>query len=164
MNDWYKRPYINRRDWILYQGAENGLSDREILLCLLIDLAQEKGLELDYPYLSAKSSFSNEEIDRILGSLGDRGKLKITAESGKLHYDLSGLFSRERETSDDLFHTFEDVFGRPLSAVEMEKLSDLCNQYSDQEILQGLRTADAYRKLSLAYVEAVLRKRHDEKS
>ena len=32
-----------------------------------------------------------------------------------------------------------------------------------QEILQALRTADAYRKLSLAYVEGILRKRYEQK-
>ncbi|MBR2801978.1 MAG: DnaD domain protein [Erysipelotrichaceae bacterium] len=163
MKDLFHCPYIAKRDWILFEGAQSGLNQKEMLLCLLIDLAQEKGIDLDYGYLALKSGMSHEEIDRILGSLGDRGKLKISADGGKLHYDLSGLFREPQKDPSDLFGTFEDVFGRPLSPTEMEKLSDLSAAYSDQEILQALRTADAYRKLSLAYVEGILRKRYEQK-
>ena len=45
----------------------------------------------------------------------------------------------------------------------MNKISDFLNIYSKEDIINAIRTADANQKLSIAYIEGILRNTVNDK-
>ena len=56
----------------------------------------------------------------------------------------------------NIYNIAEEFFSRPLSPTELQKISDLCTDFGENKVIDAFRTAEAYRKRSLAYVETVL--------
>ena len=50
-----------------------------------------------------------------------------------------------------------DVFGKPLSPSELQKMNELIDEYSQKSFIEALRIAEAKRKLKMAYIEGILR-------
>ena len=48
--------------------------------------------------------------------------------------------------------------------MELAKLSDFIADYSKEDILEALRSADAYRKLNMSYIEKILKNKNESKS
>ena len=166
MKEWYKEPYFSHRDWILANSSSLSLSSEELLLCLYIDFANEKGIPIDQSILANNLSLKVEKVNRILKSLVQKKKLIISLADNRLHFDLEGLFKTDTEEyefvkNEDLFGAFEEVFARPLTATELTKLADLLHEFKEEDIVQALRIADGYQKRSLAYIETVLRNRQN---
>ena len=161
MAEWYKTTYCNRRDWIL-ENLENLVLDiDEAMLCILIDYCNSNHISITYDFLIAKLKLERDQIDALMVALTSKSYLKIDFGNGNLTYDLSPLFENglqavEASNFDDVFTTFEKAFGRPLNNLEMEKLSDLAKQYETKTLIKALRIADAYRKLSMSYIETIL--------
>ncbi|MBQ1468881.1 MAG: DnaD domain protein, partial [Solobacterium sp.] len=91
-----------------------------------------------------------------------RKYLDIKASSKRIRFVLDGLFeantARDRSVMDvSLFELFEQEFGRTLSQKEMQKISDWNREYERKQIIDALREASTYQKLSLSYVEAILK-------
>ena len=164
MQDINNCPYINTRDYILYHAGELGLSSDELLICLLIDFANEKNININYQYFMKALNKEEQDIDMILKSLVTKAILKLNVKNGSFDYDISGLFKTEPKSLNkhkDIFDIFADVFGRDLNGQEMEKLNDLLNIYTKEDLLKALRLADAYRKRDLLYIEGILKGRHN---
>ena len=62
---------------------------------------------------------------------------------------------------ESIFATFEEVFARPLSINEVQKLSDLMHDFDKDKVIDALRESEARNKLSLAYIEVILRNNND---
>ena len=56
-----------------------------------------------------------------------------------------------------LYDTVGDVFGKPLSPVQLQKMNDLLETYGKEKFIEALRLAEAHRKLSMSYIEGILR-------
>ena len=85
----------------------------------------------------------------------------IQAQGDKVSFILDGLFDIDiahdtRVTESPLFDLFETEFGRPLSQNEMKKISEWNHMYDKQMIIYALRTASAYQKMNLAYIDKIL--------
>ncbi|MBQ1512541.1 MAG: DnaD domain protein [Erysipelotrichaceae bacterium] len=166
MKEWYKEPYFSHRDWILTNASSLSLGTDELLLCLYIDFANEKGIVIDQSILAEKLGLKVEKVNRALKSLVQKKKLVIALVDNRLQFDLEGLFKTDTEEyefvkNEDLFGAFEEVFARPLTATELTKLADLLREFKEEEIVQALRLADGYQKRSLAYIETILRNRQN---
>ena len=57
----------------------------------------------------------------------------------------------------DLYDITSDVFNKPLSLTELQKMNDLLEQYGKEHFIEALRIAEAQRKLSMSYIEGILR-------
>ena len=166
MKEWYKEPYFSHRDWILANASSLSLGTDELLVCLYIDFANEKGILIDQSILAEKLGLKVEKVNRALKSLVQKKKLVISLTDNRLQFDLEGLFKTDTEEyefvkNEDLFGAFEEVFARPLTATELTKLADLLHEFKEEEIVQALRLADGYQKRSLAYIETILRNRQN---
>ena len=76
--------------------------------------------------------------------------------------DIENIFEfdvNQYEIADNknLYDTLGDILGKPLTPNELQKLNDLLNDYSEKDILQAVRIAEANRKLKLSYIEGILR-------
>lgn len=162
MKKWYNQPYFDRKNWILENFNKLGLSTDETLLLLLIDFNKDNHKVLSYEYLMSKLNMDSKKIDKIIASLVSKKYLNINPTSDGLSFDIDGLFDfdpEKYEISDnkDIYDIAETLVNRPLSSIELQKISDLLNEFSSNQIIDAIRTAEAYRKNSFAYVESVLR-------
>ena len=162
MKKWYKQPYFNRRTWILENFDKLNLSNDEVVLLLLIDYAKELKKPISYEYLVSKLNIDSKKIDKIIEKLVSKKYLTISPNSKGVSFDIDGLFEFDPEKYEisenkDVYNVAEDLMKRPLSPNELQKLSDLLNEFKSNEIIDALRMAEAYRKASIAYVESILR-------
>lgn len=158
---WYEQNFVNHRDWILDHLDLLGLDTSEAIVVLLIDFFNEHHYEISMEMLAKRSGISEEKINSILSVLTAKKYLSIKATSKEVHFSIDGLF--ETDTARDaavldssLYDVFESEMGRPLSTVEMEKISEWNRTNDKKLILLALREASAYQKKSFAYVDKVL--------
>ena len=162
MNKWYEYKYVNHRDWIRDHLEMLGLTAQETVLVLLIDFFNQNNVEITIELLSRKTGMSVDETDKAVSVLCAKRYLEIRASSRKVTFSLNGLFETDtakyqRVLDSPLFETFESEFGRPLSQQEMQKISDWNRTIDRKLIIYALRQASIYQKLSLAYIEGILK-------
>lgn len=168
MKDLYLKPYFKRREWLLENADKLDLSNEELLLCILFDYLDETNEAISYQVLSSKMHVDNNKLDEIIQKLVSKNILKISLSEEGISYDISKVFESLDNDIDvlkeDIFKSFEDAFNRPLSAFEMQKLSELTSTYGEEKLIEALRSADAYRKLNFAYIEMILKNNYESKN
>ena len=162
MKKWYKESYFDRKNWILENFDKLNLTADETLLILLVDLCKSSRKAVTYDYLTRKLSKSTKQIDMIVAGLVGKHYLKISNNTKGLVFDFDSIFEfdpskYELNENRDLFDTVSSVFNKPLSPLELQKLSDLLEIYGEEKILDALRLAEASRKLKIDYLEGILR-------
>ena len=162
MKKWYKQPYFDRRNWILENFDKLGLNCEEATLILIIDFAKDSKRTISYDYLMSKMSLDSKQIDKIIAKLVSKNYLAINPTNKGVSFDIDGLFEFDPDKYEisenaNIYNIAEDLIKRPLSPIELQKLSDLINEFKPNKIIDAFRVAEAYRKSSLAYVEAILR-------
>lgn len=162
MKKWYKESYFNRKNWILENFDKLNLNSDEVVLLLLVDLCKDNKKAITYDYLTSKLNRSIKDVDKIIASLVNKKYLVLSANSKGLVMDIENIFEfdvNQYEIADNknLYDTLGDIFGKPLTPSELQKLNDLLNEYSEKDILQAVRIAEANRKLKLSYIEGILR-------
>lgn len=158
---WYEQNFVNRRDWILDHLELLGLDANETILVLLIDFFNEHNIPVTMEILHKKTGLTMEQVDQSISTLCAKKYLEIRASSKKVRFILNGLFDTdtarsERVLDSSLFDTFETEFGRPLSNMEMTKISDWNRTTDKKLILYALRQASAYQHLSINYIDKIL--------
>ena len=162
MKKWYQESYFDRKNWILENFNKLNLSSDETILILLVDLCKQSRKTITYDYLTEKLHKSAREIDKIIASLVEKHYLKLSTNSKGLVFDIDGIFEFDPEKYEiaenkNLYDTAEDVFGRPLSSTELQKMNDLINEYGQKNFIEALRISEAQRKVKMAYIEGILR-------
>lgn len=66
------------------------------------------------------------------------------------------MAKRESSNSTSLFDAFETEFGRPLSQIEMQMLSDWIKEMDSKLILYALKEASIYDSLNMNYISRIL--------
>lgn len=160
MEQWWKKPYIKRRDWVLDSLEELSLTSEEAMLILLIDYLNEHNVLINHSVLANKLKKERNEIDDLLSKLTAKGYLEILYNHRKIEFSIDGLFSKDEQKpmqfDESLFHQFEEEFARPLSQVELKRLSDWMHTYNQKLIYYALRQAVIYDKHSFDYIEKIL--------
>lgn len=157
---WWKERYINRRDWILDNLHELALTSEETLTVLLIDFMNEHDMNISHGILAEKLKKESEEIDNILSALSAKGYLQIGYQDRKIAFTIDGIFaSRQEQTmafDASLFDIFETEFARPLSQMELQRMSDWMQLYEQKLIQYALREAIMFDKKSFDYIDRIL--------
>lgn len=162
MKKWYKESYFNRKNWILENFDKLNITNDELVLILLIELCKESKKQVTYEYLTEKLNKSIKDVDKIIASLVGKHYLNLSTNAKGLVLDIDSIFDfdpdkYEVSENKDLYDTLGDLFGRPLTPNELQKVNDLLNEYSQKDLLQAIRIAEANRKLKLNYIEGILR-------
>lgn len=157
---WWKERYINRRDWVLENLEELTLNSEEALTILLIDFLNEHNLNISHGILAEKLKKSSDEIDNLLSTLTAKGYLQIGYQDKKIVFSIDGVFASQQEKTlafdASLFDVFESEFGRPLSQIELQRMSDWMQMYDQKLIQYALREAVMYDKKSFDYIDRIL--------
>jgi len=162
MKKWYKESYFDRNNWILENFDKLNLDCDETVLLLLLILAQKSNRTVTYDYLLQKMNKTVKQIDQIIASLVDKHYLSLSADKNGLVFDIDEIFEfdpQQYEISEniDLYDTVSQIFGKPLSTTELQKMSDLLNIYGQDRFIEALRIAEAKRIKNLSYIEGILR-------
>lgn len=166
MVKWYKEPYFDRATWLLTNFEKLGISNDELVFLLLVDNARKSKIKITYEYLNSKFKSDNKFIDSLIAGLVSKKYMKIVTTQKGVYFDIDGVFEfdpsmYEVAVNQDIYNVCEEVFNRPLTPIELEKISDLISKYGENEFNDALRMAEAYRKVNISYIEAILSK--DEK-
>lgn len=162
MKKWYKQPYFDRKIWILENFDKLNLNCEEAMLILLADQAKENRKKLNYDELCRKLKTDEKHLDGILSGLVSKHYLKINSGEKGISFDIDDIFEFDPERFEvvdnkDLYGIAEELVNRPLTPSQIEKLNSLLERYDENSIIDAIRTAEAYRKTSLDYVEGILR-------
>ena len=162
MKKWYQESYFDRKNWLLENFDKLNLSSDETLLIMLVELCRTNRKYVTYDYLMKKLSRNAKQIDSLVASLVNKHYLKISSNSKGLIFDFDEIFEfdpEKYEISDnkDLFDTVSEVFGKPLSPTELQKISELSEIYGEKRFIEALRLAEAKRTYKIAYIEGILR-------
>ena len=162
MKKWYKESYFNRKNWILENFDKLNLTNDELVLILIIELCKESKKQITYDFLTSKLRMSIKDVDKIIASLVNKQYLSLSTNSKGLVLDIDNIFEFDVEKYEisenmDLYDILSDLFGKPLTPSELQKVNDLLNEYSKKDILEAVRIAEANRKLKLNYIEGILR-------
>ena len=161
MVKWYKKKYVNTRDWIIENLEYLNLEPNETLIVLLIDYLNVSNIEINNEILSKKSNIDLRNIDNILSSLVSKRYLTINATIKGVAFNLDYLYETEVAKEElifnsELFGLFEEEFGRPLTQNEMMKINEWRSSYSNKLIIYALRESSLYQKLSFPYINKIL--------
>lgn len=163
---WWKKPYINRRDWILENLGVLNLSSEEVVILLLIDYLNTQNIQIDPLVLSQRSNFDLQKVDHVLHKLASRNILTIVPGNNEFIFSIDHLFEtgiQYEYVDQSIFEVFESELARPLSQKELERLNSWLGMYSQEEIISGLRTAIVYKKVSFPYINTILVNNRKEK-
>ncbi|MGM9940947.1 MAG: DnaD domain-containing protein [Bulleidia sp.] len=159
---WYEERFVSHRDWILDHLELLGLSPAETITVLMIDFMDEHQMKITVEDLAKKTGMTVDETNETISTLCAKKYLQISAARGKVRFSLSGLYETdvaksERILDSSLFELFETEFRRPLTQMEMTKISEW-NRTTDRKlIIYALREASAYCSLSINYIDSILR-------
>ena len=162
MKKWYKESYFDRQNWILENYDKLNLSSDETLFLLLVELGKRDRKAITYDYLSEKLNKTTKEVDKMIADLVSRHYLKLSADSNGLIFDIDEIFEFDPDRYDisdekDLYDIVSDVFNKPLALTELQKMNDLLEKYGNDRFIEALRIAEAQRKLTMSYIEGILR-------
>ena len=153
------------------------LSENELAVLLMIDhLLGQKNTLITPDLLSLKMSLSAKELDKIFVGLIERGflqfdtgkniKVSLKPLKKKLYEVFEESLAKEHETKiseektkvlQNIYQVFEKELSRPLSPLEISLIGEwVDNGYSDERIIEALRTALSKGKKTLKSVDKIL--------
>lgn len=159
MKKLYDYSYFNKQNWILEYFDKLNLSLEEAFLLLLIQYAHDNGLNDSLEFLSSKMNLKPNELDPILTGLVNKNY--ITLNNGGYSFNINNIFEFDPSkyeviNNTSVFSIFEEFLNRTLSGDELNKISNIVNQYGEDETIDALRKAEAHNKRSISYVESIL--------
>ena len=157
---WWNEKFVNRRDYILDHLNELTLNSEETLAVLLIDFLNQHNMLISHAVLADKMKKSSEQIDDLLSSLTAKGYLELSFVNNKLTFSIDGVFAGEEDKviafDESIFDKFESEFGRPLTQIELQRLSNWIHEYDQKLIVYALREAITYDHIGFDYIERIL--------
>jgi DNA replication protein len=177
---WLKEGQITIPTVLLSQYKDMKLSEHELVLLLHVLSYIEKGNDFPTPVeLSSAMTITTEECSALLRKLIQKGFIEIIADSTNdgirfEKYSLDPLWDKlissfllqekqnevvdQRQEEKDIYTSFEQEFGRPLSPFECETLAMWMDddQHDSVIIKSALREAVISGKLNFRYIDRIL--------
>ncbi|MBR0461436.1 MAG: DnaD domain protein [Erysipelotrichaceae bacterium] len=162
MKKWYKQAYFDRKIWIIENFDKLNLSAEEAMLILLIDYAKDTKKKINYDFLCSKLGIDTRALDKILSGLVGKHYLSINTNEKGISFDFDNIFEFDPEKYEvienkNIYDIAEELVNKPLTPAQLQKINELLDKYDENRIIDAIRTAEAYRKTSLDYVEGILR-------
>lgn len=158
MNDLCDKKYFDRLAWLFDHYENLDLNNDEGMLLMMLEFCHKYQMNIDYDLLQQKMRMSTNHIDQLLHQLQQKGYLKLEIGEKGIIFDTSGVYDEKvtLKFEEDLFNTFETEFKRPLTRIELQKMSDWLQLYENRLILYALREAVIRNKYSFDYIDRIL--------
>ena len=132
MSKWFEKDYIDRISYILSEFETINLNAEEGMVVLLIQFYNDHKQTIEAASIAQKLKVDVDRIDEIINGLSEKGYLKISFTNRTLEFNLDGIFEHSEEAmefNETLFEMFENEFKRPLTQIELQRLSDWIKTY-----------------------------------
>ena len=159
MSKWFEKDYIDRISYILSEFETINLNAEEGMVVLLIQFYNDHKQTIEAASIAQKLKVDVDRIDEIINGLSEKGYLKISFTNRTLEFNLDGIFEHSEEAmefNETLFEMFENEFKRPLTQIELQRLSDWIKTYELKLISYALREASINKKWSFDYIDKIL--------
>lgn len=156
---WWKKTYINRRDWLLENQSSLKVTSDQLIILLMIDFLNSNREIISLDSLSNRTALDINTIDTAMQSLVSKNYLKISVVDGMVDFSIDGIFENGllyEHVDESIFDVFETEFARLLSQSELQTLNTWLKSYSEEMILDALRSAVIYKKLNMKYINSIL--------
>ncbi|CAM4313448.1 DnaD domain protein [Erysipelothrix inopinata] len=164
---WWNKAYVNRRDWILDNLGVLKLTPLQTVVLLMIDFLNQQNDPITLEVLSERTGIEMNKIDELIHDLVRQELLTIKVEGMGLEFCIDGVFQEGvvyDYVDQGIFEVFETEFGRLLSQHELVMLNGWLSKYSEENILDALRAAIIYKKVSMNYINSILVNNEKEKT
>ena len=164
---------------LLAHYHELGMDAEELVFWLQLFSCQERGQFPDLAQVAQNMGVSQTRIFQLLAQADEKNNLRLVTQKdaqGKQtdSYDFSPLFDKiaklyeqkaqsqsDKKIADkisNLYQTFEQEFGRPLSPLEFERIAGWLNedQYDPELIRLALKEAVTHQARNLSYIDRIL--------
>lgn len=169
--------------WLLKYYAELGMNELDVMLIIHVMAFKQKEGK-DFPTLEelqSRMSVSQEKVIAVLQRLMKGGMLAIDEEADPVtgvhgeKYNWRPLMERlavcrleelqrdadvqpTQQERSDIFTIFENEFGRPLTPMELESITNWIDRdgYPEELILAGLKEAVFAGKVHFRYIDRIL--------
>lgn len=163
---WYEQKFVNHAEWVMANLEYLNLTTNEALLVLMVIFLQSKNSVINYEILAEKLHVNTEQIDQLFTQLLHKKVLSVSMKRGVLSFDLTHLYQTNidliaaGEKEPEIYQIFEQVFKRPLTSVEMQKIGQWIQKETRDDLLNALKYASMYSKvITIAQVEKYLEKK-----
>ena len=156
--EWWNQRFVNRRDYILEKLETWNLNTQEIIMILLIDYFNDHMIPLTLEIMAEKMHLSINDVDILLQTLQEKGYVSMDIIQGRIMFLIDGMFVERPQSQLEysLFELYESEFGRPLTQQEMQRLSDMRQNYEEIMIVNALREASIHECVKFDYIEKIL--------
>lgn len=164
---------------LLQHYHELGMDAEEFVFWLELYAYQEKGEYPDLSQVAEHMGISQNKVFQLLAQADQKNNLRLVTQKdaqGKQTdaYDFQPLFAKltklhqQQETKQsakatadkvsNLYKTFEQEFGRPLSPLEFERIAGWLNEdhYDPELIRLALKEAVTHQARNLSYIDRIL--------
>lgn len=158
MEKWYEKDYVDRRTWLLENVSRLHLTADEFLVLSMIDYMNETHQEISLDILAKRTGLGDDKTDAAAASLSRKGYLSIITKARSIAFKIDGVFREEDILPDEMpvLPVFEKEFGRPLTENEIHTLAQWQETYSEDALIDALRNASIYHKVSIPYIRKIL--------
>ena len=159
MSKWFEKNYIDRIRYILSEFESINLNAEEGMIILLIQFYNDQKQTVEPVEIAKKLKVDVDHIDEVINGLSEKGYLKVGFTNRSLEFNLDGVFEQSEEAmefNETLFEMFENEFKRPLTQIELQRLSDWIKTYELKLISYALREASINKKWSFDYIDKIL--------
>ena len=163
---WWNKRYINRRDWILENLGVLDLTAEQAILILMIDFMNQHDLPILPHELAQRTGMDDERVDELIQNLVRQNLLNLTITKEGADFNIDNVFQediRYEYVDQDIFEVFESQLARPLSQRELERLNAWLGMYSQDEVVNALRSAIGVQKVNMNYINSILVNNRKEK-
>lgn len=169
---------LNFRFLLLENYKTMSITEEELVVIFMLEhLIKEGNTFVTADLLSLRMNYSVKDIDTILVKLINKGLLEYKTLDDKTITSLRPLYKRLHErfkidfefqylddknesvetTVTNLYERFQNEFGRPLSPLEIQRISEWFQyEYSENEIIDALNEATSKKQFSIKTVDRIL--------
>lgn len=159
MIDLANKVYFDKIRYVLSNIEKLGLTNDELVVSLSILLLQEEQSQVSIESIKKLTNLDVKFIDDIVTRLAGKRYLEIVVDGTQVNFSVDNLFSLKEVgpvEMTDIFKIFEDEFSRIFSQKELVRINEWTKVYSDDEIIDALRSASIMNKLDLNYINRIL--------
>ncbi|WP_423362802.1 DnaD domain-containing protein [Mycoplasma sp. P36-A1] len=164
---------INKYTFLLQNYKLLNLDEKAVILIMHIEDLNNRNINISSKVLAKVMSLTELEINTILNELFSIRKiLSITNSNDTVHINTNIVYEKlmsliinkqykeelekENKSKQNIIKTFEQELRHKLSPLEVEIVREWCENFSEELVIDSLKTAVVQGVLNLNYIEKII--------
>lgn len=169
-----KNNLLDKNTYLLQNYHLLHIDEVAVVLIMQIEMFNQNRIQVSAKALAKIMNINSHEVNNVLQELVNVRKLvRIINNNGKAFINTDNVYisinqilneeevkkqkQEQLQENRSMIKVFEDEFQRPLSPVEKDIIKEWAQNFSDELILNSLRTAVMQGTTNLRYIEEVIK-------